>query len=370
MLWIRIVCLVISLLAATTAATWRLAPVWTRNTVREWERGRQHNYMAGPQGRYDAALKLIAAGKRREATEELLDLCEDLEEIKKKDRLYKLRRRILNRTVSLVELGGDLEGALQLAESLSETDPVDRPALLQVMRLRGILNKDSDQTILEFEQALADLPTCVLTRRELTRHLLALGRVEEALDHELAAIDRNPYELYVGWRVYFRQTGQPGFAGQTVIPQFQPAPQEGVYWCTVSMLQGGVERVRLDPPPHVGMAMADPRVSIDWHGATDVVSEAEPLQLVRMLRSDDGTWLVPGGPDPQIHFAVPPASQAGKSRVVLRIDPKPVLPKDFYPALQDPTSLERMRAHLAGDERGAHRVVLETTLEQLERFTK
>tara|TARA_R110002073_G_scaffold28409_4_gene90227 strand:+ start:43043 stop:44158 length:1116 start_codon:yes stop_codon:yes gene_type:complete len=371
MFWIRIICLAISLMAAATAATWRLAPEWTRDTVREFERGRQQAYMAGPQHRFDAALQLLEDGERERATQDLLELCEDLEPVLKKDRLYKLRRRVLNRTVSLVELNQDWKRARKLAESLVETDPVDRPALLQLIRLRGIETGDTGQRVRELEAALLDLPTCDLTRQELTSTLIELDRIEDALDHEFASHERIPYQPYIDWRMYFRETGQRGFSGKTVALEFQPAPQQGVYWCTIPMLPGGVERVRLDPPANVGLLVNDPRVSVDGDGQKAVLSDTPPASTIRMQRLEDGAWFVPGGLDPQIHFAVPAESQAGdKSRVVLRIAPVRILPQDFHAALRDAVLLERVRNHLAGDQRAAHRACLETTLDALGRSSE
>ncbi|MCZ6597675.1 MAG: hypothetical protein O7B99_08560, partial [Planctomycetota bacterium] len=345
-------------------ATWL---VWTRapERVRALDAALVERYEAPHLERLEAARQRLAAGERAEALELLERAADELEPVRKQDRLDSVKRRVLRLLVQHHHAAGNPERALHWADRYAEFDDRDLNNAVNRMQLIGSTAGREAEGQALLAELYAKVPGSWQVVRPYLELLVEEGRSLEAFEVAFRALDDGLVAVPLRWGALW-DLGAGFRAGAGVPIQLEPTENPWEYRCRLQLppAVSGLERLRIEPPGECALAIESCRLAFAAKGRV-VVREGFELieELHQMRRNADGVLLTGGSPSPHVTFRLPEALRevAGLS-VHLEVRVRPPLPAAVAPLLQNPAALAEVRAWLAAEGREDRLAVLEESL--------
>lgn len=314
-MWLRIVFLAISLMACATFLLWQFGG----NLVNRFD----DFVVAKYQGHYGKRLADAISITSKDPSQGVVlleELLNDLSEVRKRDRLERLKRMSYENIVQALETQGKVAQALSWAERWVAFDELDIFAQLRLSRLLYVApgRKDEGKDLLD--ALYRKIPESSLVVGEHAERLFKEGDLIGAF-LAVSQIYKTQDSLSGQYWQVFWDTGQ-GF-NEKQNKDVYPAIADNGSFSFPLELPAGIQMLRIDPPIASNIFISKPMLICNYGGKEKILNLWEvPLGLSDMeQRGSD--LIATGRSDPYFKWTLPPEMRFSgpfSGRVVARVE--------------------------------------------------
>ena len=347
---IRVLLILASLLAISTAAVWAFVP----RLVTSFDEGLHRHWTARARADMNSVADLVGAGKLDRAVERLDGLIDALDGVQHGDLLDPTYRDALQervRVLQLLERHDDAVAAARAACAYDEKDLDNRLSL-------GALLVQREETAAEGEAVLADLfalvPEWPPAAEALASYLVEQERDDEAVDVALHFVRHVRSVQLRDWAL--RWNDGSGFReGHTLRGdlRYDAATDRFRFGTTLPASTQRVVAVRFDPPSYARLRLRDWSVELGSADADLVLTDAEAVDRVSGLKPrPDGSLRAKWMSRPNLVLNVPdPSVFSGPTRLELSARLETTFPPSLDRVLLRPERSAAVESRLEAEGR-------------------
>ncbi len=307
-------------------------------------------YVKHYESSYNRAIKALGKENGEKCAEKLERLLEDLDYVKKGDRLDPLKRRILNKLAQQKIMGGEESEALKYFQTLidfDERDPGAQIRLAKFLRYNMGRKEEAENIIKKLYKQFPSAPIVA----DVYAYMLN-G------DSDLYPAFHRAYKRYgkIGgfagqrWWVYWHQRkNMPDSTGKTLSLHkkqviLEPGSEVYGYYFTITLppSQAKLERFRIDPAPHSNLRIKDWKLTfVKGRQKFSHDSRNTDVKCHDMNFDRKGFLITRGKTDPYFHFVLTEDLTMGHEieiRFCARI--LPTLPENIKKMLGNPFAVQ------------------------------
>lgn len=320
----------ISLLACATLLLWQLGGTWVDQFDVFVVKKYQENY----QKRLDSAVS-TAARSPKEGVVLLGQFLDDVSEIKKKDRLDRVKRTAFVTIIKVLNNTDRQEEALAWAERWAEFD--DRDLFAQVWRAKLMRTSPGrlEEGWLLISEWYRKIPHSSLIANEYAEYLLGRENFTDAFLVAYRLFEQQDSLTGQTWQVFWDMGS--GLQKKDVVPEIDASGRLSFRLD----VPAGIVSLRIDPPTNSRISLVDPVLTDNETAPGKSFSLMDiPLGLSQMVRNER-TLVTTGGNDPYFSWDMSGVkTSGGKLFFVCTVEEAPpvILEKIFK--LADPVVVE------------------------------